>query len=655
MARSSVVFGIMGAIALLGLTVTFFASTSVTPPPLSTIGGEAGGRLQAFRSEAELDAWLQAKKADHADKAAVQPMMDLAAPEPMMELADAESVTNTQSAGVDEGGIVKLHKKHLVILRRGRLFTVKIGDDVLTPVDMQNAYAPDADSIDAWYDELLISGDTLVVIGYSYAKGGTELVLFNIADNGKLTYQSTYILRSNDYYSSRNYASRLIGNTLVFYTPFYLNFHNPAQSLPALRHWQGEQKPGEFRPLAPATRIYRATDDPDSRHGDIALHTVTTCEIADGALDCSASAVLGYGGGEFYVAKNAVYVWTTPWGFHDDAKPVSAMVFRLPLNHEAAPTALKVLGSPIDQFSFLESEDAHLNVLLRAERPLASMWAAERGSRNLTFLRVPLAAFGDGAGSAAKENYTPLAAPENGGSIQNRYIGDVLVYGAGQTWGRKTKTPSTAYVFHWKSAQREGRSDAPLQEISLPHSVDRIEALDKTPLLIGTQAADLYFTPVFVASPYASGLASRAGESFKLPDAAQGETRSHGFFYKPDATGGFLGLPFTNSDARGWQQLWQTSSGVVFLRYARPEESSGDRSGELSGLGSLVAVDKGDTDDHCVASCTDWYGNSRPLFIANRLFALMGYELVEGRIENGHIYEIRRVNFYREPRSSKSW
>jgi hypothetical protein len=40
----------------------------------------------------------------------------------------------------------------------------------------------------------------------------------------QLSYRSTYQLRSNDYYSSRNYASRLIGSKLIFYTPEYLNF-----------------------------------------------------------------------------------------------------------------------------------------------------------------------------------------------------------------------------------------------------------------------------------------------------------------------------------------------------------------------------------------------------------------------------------------------
>ena len=40
-----------------------------------------------------------------------------------------ESVTNVQHAGVDEGGIVKLHGNYLVVLRRGRLFTIDVSGD----------------------------------------------------------------------------------------------------------------------------------------------------------------------------------------------------------------------------------------------------------------------------------------------------------------------------------------------------------------------------------------------------------------------------------------------------------------------------------------------------------------------------------------------
>ena len=117
------------------------------------------------------------------------------------------SVTNVQHAGVDEGGIVKVHGDHLVILRRGRLFTVDIRDRQLRAVATADAFGSGIDPRGAWYDEMLISGNTIVVIGYSYARGGTEIGLFDITRDGGLRYKATYHLRSNDYYSSRNYGA----------------------------------------------------------------------------------------------------------------------------------------------------------------------------------------------------------------------------------------------------------------------------------------------------------------------------------------------------------------------------------------------------------------------------------------------------------------
>jgi hypothetical protein len=112
------------------------------------------------------------------------PMAAKAAPAPSAEAA--ESVTNVQTAGVDEGGIVKLHGKHLVMLRRGKLFTVAVGGNALQPVSSLDAFAPGSDPSGSWYDEMLIDGDTVVVIGYSYSRGGTEIGLFDIDANGKL-------------------------------------------------------------------------------------------------------------------------------------------------------------------------------------------------------------------------------------------------------------------------------------------------------------------------------------------------------------------------------------------------------------------------------------------------------------------------------------
>ena len=109
--------------------------------------------------------------------------------------ADAPSITNTQEANVDEGGIVKVHGDHLVILRRGRLFTVSLAGDGLRPVDSINAFPPGVSGSGDWYDEMLVAGDRVIVIGYSYARGGTEINRFRISADGRLSWEDSYHLR----------------------------------------------------------------------------------------------------------------------------------------------------------------------------------------------------------------------------------------------------------------------------------------------------------------------------------------------------------------------------------------------------------------------------------------------------------------------------
>jgi len=538
------------------------------------------------------------------------------------QAAAAESITNVQHAGVDEGGIVKRHGDHLVILRRGRLFTVDIHDRQLNPVSAVDAYGG-VDPGGAWYDEMLISDNTIAVIGYSYARGGTEVGLFEISRSGKLSYRATYHLRSNDYYSSRNYASRLIGSKLVFYTPLYLNPWGgaPWGSFPAVRKWRPGVTPADFRPIAPATRIYRADDLIDPRQG-VALHTVTVCDLAQPELDCESTAVLGSPGRVFYVSAGSVYVWTTAWRRSDPHVSASAL-FRIPLDG-SAPTALKVAGSPVDQFSFLEGEDAHLNVLVRANGRGDGMWAAETNAGDFALLRVALDDFTDGTDSAPAEAYRAVPRP-NGHAIQNRFVGSYLLYGAGTGWNRAQRTlNSQIYAVRYAS-------DSNAQEIPLAHGVDRIEALGVNAVVVGSDGRDLHFTSLSLAAT------AVAQDRYTRQNAAQGETRSHGFYYKPDSdNGGLVGLPIIGGDQSASRQLRRDSAAVLFLR---------NQSLRLTELGALDSRSGAGEHDGCRASCVDWYGNSRPLFVNNRVFALMGYEIVEGQVSGNQISEVQRISF----------
>jgi hypothetical protein len=120
--------------------------------------------------------------------------------------------------------------------------------------------------------------------------------------------------------------------------------------------------------------------------------------------------------------------------------------------------------------------------------------------------------------------------------------------------------------------------------------------------------------------------------------ATQGELRSHGFFYKPEPGGdaGIIGLPVRSAGKPGAMHLAEGSASIVFVKNERLD---------LRPLGELEAGQAVGRNDGCRASCVDWYGNARPIFLGKRAFALMGYELVEGSVADGRVSERRRVSF----------
>ncbi len=622
LAIALLILPLMGSVPELPLTETVAQGAVPDPPPLSS-----EGTLPAFRSEAEFRSFLRTYQAADGRSRRLEGAVAMDAvgvqEAPATAPAASESVTNVQHAGVDEGGIVKVHGDHLIILRRGRLFTVAIGDEELRPVSMSDAFGPDVDPGHAWYDELIVHQDQVVVVGYSYRRGGTEVGLFRIHPDGTLSHRSTYQLRSADYYSSRNYAARLVGSRLVFYAPVPMPFYGrtPEEMLPAFRRWEDGPEGGSFRRILPATRIHHAGLDP--RQGPYVLHTVTTCDLAQRELRCDASAVLGPWGRVFYVSPGAVYVWTSHPPRGPGAQGGNGMLYRMPLDG-SAPGALGVSGNPVDQFSFLEGGDGHLNVLVRSAGSGDGMWGAERSRGEVALLRIPLASFSDGRRSAPSSRYRSLPTP-SGGPFQNRFVGDHLLYGTGSGWGRASDHRAGRGVY--VVPIRRGVADW----VPLEHGVDRIEALGRDAVVVGSGGSDLHFTSLRLGRR--PGVAHR----FVQSDAAQGELRSHGFFYRADdGDSGILGLPVREAGRPGVVHLREGSASILLLRNVE---------GHLTPLGHLHAASGGRLDDACRASCVDWYGNARPLFLRGRILALLGYELVEGVEEPGGIRELRRVDF----------
>lgn len=607
--------------AALSILFTLGATAETNPVPARS--------LTRFESQAQLDAYLKRLHARIARR--VQPAFAVAAPPAVESVAVSGarvSITNNQEAGVDEGDIVKLQGDYLIILRRGRLFTVSIADRSMKPVDEINAYPPGVNASGDWYDEMLVSGNRVVIIGYSYSRGGTQVNRFRLGKDGHLSFQDAYQFRSADYYSSCNYASRLIGNRLVMYSVRSLYEGDSTSLMPALRRWDGRGQAPNFVRIGSAQSVYYSPGLDDRKVE--ALHSVVDCDLSKPVLACKSTSFFGADGRVFYVSGQAVYIYCDlfDWGAaapRRGRQPASAMLYRQPLDG-GDPSAIHMRGMPVDQFSFQEDGAAKvLNVVLTSEGRGDAMWASQHPAGAMALAKVPLDQLGDGRGDLPPSRYRLLAPLKADADLHNRFVGDWLIYGSGSGWGGRGKDTSDMVAVSVK-----GRS---LFQFTLPHGADRIEVMGGDAVVVGSDEKNLYFSTVLLSATEAA-----LGDQYVRNAAAQAETRSHGFFFQPSGADGdgILGLPVAEPARPAYRQLFDQSAAVVFL----------NRSGKkLAPAGELAANPEGAKDDHCVASCVDWYGNARPIFVGDRVFALMGYELVEGSKRDGSIAEVQRVKF----------
>jgi hypothetical protein len=275
-------------------------------------------------------------------------------------------------------------------------------------------------------------------------------------------------------------------------------------------------------------------------------------------------------------------------------------------------------------FAVLFANGAAITQASAATALLAGVLAGAAAAGVLALMRVALSSFSDGRDAAPNDAYFRLPKPA-GYAVQSRYVGPYLLYGAGSGWSVPMAAGrSLVYAVRYASGD--------VYQVPLVHAVDRIEALGSHALVVGADGKDLHLTSVRLARlPVTVDHHVRAA-------AAQGETRSHGFFYKAESEfDGLLGLPIIGGGESAVSQLSAGSAAILYLR---------NRGLLLSELGTLSARSSAsDRDDGCRASCVDWYGNARPLFVRGRVFALMGYEIVEGKVDEKRIVETRRVNY----------
>ena len=559
------------------------------------------------------------------------------------------SITNNQMRNVEEGDIVKQIERFLLVLQDGRIFVIDTrgeGRRRLVLSDRVNVYR-DADS-DMWYDEMLVFGDRVLITGYSYDEEATELSVFRLDADGRLSREGVFFISSNDYYESSNYATRLIGDNLVIYTPFEVSdMAESSFAWPVVRRWLPEESRYheiiKTVPLFDAAQIYRPVRDTD----DPTVHSVSVCPLgpvdSKRDLQCRTTAFVGPDRAQWYVTESDAFLWMTSRGYRSydsqacDLPPGfetdygAALLYRVPVAG-AAPELAGTFGAPPDQFS-LHSSGGRFRALLKDRQSYCD--GERRKEARLTYLDFPLTDFSGTLRDLPRELYAPL--PGVGSHfIANRFTDRYLVYGSLAPGLRGRPTLPPAYVV---PVDRPGA----VQDLRIGHTVIRAEQAGSDIVLTGYRDYQgLIVTLIDLdGNPHIAS-------SLQLHERYESEGRSHAFTSLIAADGsGLMGLPTLGRVTWSSRAPWRSSaSDLSYLAV--------DSRGRLTPLGELerrfdYGKDEEDEEDgipgySCEVSCVDWYGNSRPIFTDGRIFGLTGTELIEGRVYGGEIHEVQRLN-----------
>jgi len=636
--------GALGLFALIAVGVGVAVSQDAPLDP------QRGPTLTRFASADAFQRYLRTVQSQRRHSEVMNDTADMAmeaAPSPMAAQAGAEpanpEITNNQTVGVDEGGIVKQIGDYLVVLQDGRLFSADLGEHEGAPLSLADRIdvyrSPDTAA--SWYDEMLVLGDRILVTAYNYRERASEITVVRMARDGRFAREGRFLLSSNDYYSTDNYATRLVGDQLVFYAPLALDAGPRGDfTWPRLRRADGDGDADEGEALIGPTDVYAAPGEVDYP----VLHTISVCPLRRG-MDCRTTAFIGPAMREMYVSPTDAFLWIgapdgLPWDIDygnwrrhscpsgetwQEGAAQSALLYRLPLNGGEVG-AVAVDGVPSDQFAF-DSRDGRFRALLA--RPGAGCVKPDE-NRSLALLDIPLSAFGQSIRHVADNAYAAVPGIA-AGELENRFVGNWLVYGGRTSWssmpeGERGPTESSLVAVPLANPAAAAR-------LPLSHNAIRIERAGNDAVVTGYRdSSGLSLSYVTLGRGQA-----RLTATTMLPRRFESEGRSHAFNAWVRADGsGLIGIPTTYSEGRsirGWSD--SQSSELSFIAVAPNRLTP---AGELGGARREAAGDY-----RCEVSCIDWYGNSRPIFTGGRIFALMGTDLVEGRIERGRIAELARL------------
>ncbi len=520
------------------------------------------------------------------------------------------SYTNAQDANLDEGSTIKLALGYLIVLRDGWLHSVALVSDegarleLIDSVDL-NA-APESDAIQ--FQAMMVTTNQLTVYGFDGANSETEraeLRSYELAPDGRFVVGARILIRSDDSTWSSGRRVWISGKELLIEGKQSLE----GSGRPTWPEWKqyGNDVEG-WKPLAEFTDVILPDFMTEARY----LHSYLRCELPAlrlARLTCNAISVLADENSQPYYSNDALYVGfghpderrhTDPalsrkqlWELRESREELAqTTVLRIPVAREEPVTSTRVKGDLISGFDFKQiGQTLHV----------ATTWKGETLLHN-----VPITAF------SAKR------------SLPQPAIARIAATGWPRRFSEHGLWLTNGYSRTDHLVLMQPLDGGAAQRFATPCCTSGLLPVDKAMIAVGDTSGLGY-----VVSAWLNVIAEEPAELidelyflYRRPSWGQVD------FAIQDDQSVIVSWPLTKSTGRHSDHLPPS------LQFLRLEGRQVAPIGELS-------MDDGPpvqpTEDE------DWYGNTRTVFLGERIILLSGDLLKEVRHGAEGMREVRRL------------
>jgi hypothetical protein len=516
-----------------------------------------------------------------------------------------------------EGGAVLAGDDYIVVLNRGRLFSVSTMDRKLRAVAAVDAFGPGIDPESSYQEHVFASGRNVIVVGSNNRYGGIEIGLFRLDETGALHYVSTYQLR----YGRNMYVS--VGPRVQF-RDGHLIIHSQVElpedtsrvvgALPAFRTLHAGAANGEFTQLLDPRDIYRPAR-PLTKVEKSGLQAVTVCSLVHGNVQCHATAVISTLAREVYTSGSATYVWPMAPSQPQHARG-GMLVYRFPLSG-ARPLAIAVDGLTAGADALFESNGI-LNAVLRSG-PTGQWPTSDARLGQVFLLRAPISAFSRAASTIDDARYSKLELlPSN--SIFPTFTPRFVSVAMGRYPRRADKTKDRITTSAFGSTS--------VNSFEVAGEVERMDAAGRAAIATIADNRKLTFKLIDPVN--------RPGSR----DVTIVADRADRMEQRVAADGSTVAAYVIRRSPRDSDENYFGGSSMLLLRV---------RTTGLEALGEVASRRESNVaEDNCKSSCLDWYGDARTIVVKERIFVVLGYEIIEVELSGGKLSEKNRIDFLRE-------